>query len=171
MAFGLTDSTPEVAALEWLRFKRQCQITALERWVFADTIQGRPDVCGVTKQRYMLEVEIKRTWSDFKADAKKWKNHAIPATRQRYYLADASLAERISVDIAARKPKYDWGVLMLTGVQERSGYTPMCRVLRKCRPNPAAKQLVNSQLWAMIAKMSSTMVVLQDTIRRHERDT
>ena len=65
-----TIGTMELAAMHWLRYQKGCALITLERqprfmaW-------ARPDVLGLTTKRELVEVEIKRTLSDFKANAKK----------------------------------------------------------------------------------------------------
>lgn len=61
---------------------------------------GRPDVIGVTASRYLVEIEIKRSLSDFRANAKKYhiENRdafAIHAARQFWYLVPAKLREPV----------------------------------------------------------------------------
>jgi len=158
MGFG----SLEHAALKWLRYRRRCQIVALERWVFDHA--GRPDVVGVNHKCYVIEIEVKRTWSDFNADSKKHKVSLIPPTRQRYYLAPRELAERIASSMSevlkARGEDYDWGVITPFGDK--------MKVYRRCQVNPLARKLTNKQLWGMISKMSGTLVKQQEQIDREK---
>jgi len=64
----------ELMAMHFLRFEKACPVALCERsprWS-----NGNPDVLGITKARYLLEIEIKRSVSDFRANAKK--RHMIP---------------------------------------------------------------------------------------------
>lgn len=60
----------ELMAMRWLRFEKRCRLAMFERsprqaWC------GQPDVLGVTDRRYLYEIEIKRSLSDFKANQRK----------------------------------------------------------------------------------------------------
>lgn len=65
----------ELMAMKWLRFERRCPIVIRER--SPRSCIGRPDVLGVTASRYLIEIEIKRSVSDFHADARK--SHRTPS--------------------------------------------------------------------------------------------
>ena len=56
-------------AMHFLRYEKRCPVAVCERCPRRGI--GEPDVLGVTKDRYLLEIEIKRTVSDFKANGKK----------------------------------------------------------------------------------------------------
>lgn len=58
------------AAFRWLTLERNCITVLTERtprWGI-----GQPDVLGVTKGRYLIEVEVKVSMSDFRHNAEKW---------------------------------------------------------------------------------------------------
>lgn len=55
------------AAVIWLRYDRGCTVVTMERG-FGSCI---PDVMGVTQTRHLIEIEIKRTMADFRANEKK----------------------------------------------------------------------------------------------------
>ena len=60
----------ELAAMHWLRYQKGCALITLERQP-RHVAWSRPDALGLTVQRELVEVEIKRTVADFKANAKK----------------------------------------------------------------------------------------------------
>jgi hypothetical protein len=60
----------EFAALVWLRTQRRCKAVLLERSP-RSPYGCRPDVIGLTQGRELIEVEIKRSLSDFRANKKK----------------------------------------------------------------------------------------------------
>jgi hypothetical protein len=88
----------ELMALRWLRWEKKCPIAFCERSpVYGN---GDPDVLGVTNARYRIEIEIKRSVSDFKADAKKTHRHNRQFNleihpRQFYYLVPSQLIEKV----------------------------------------------------------------------------
>ena len=57
----------EYMALYWLRFEKRCHVALFERSP-REQFNGRPDVIGVTRQGFLMEIEIKRSVKDFKAD-------------------------------------------------------------------------------------------------------
>lgn len=59
----------ETRALHWLLYKGGCHYAVCER--SPRPITGEPDVLGVKAGRRMVEIEIKRSVSDFRANAKK----------------------------------------------------------------------------------------------------
>jgi hypothetical protein len=88
----------ELMALRWLRWEKKCPMAFCERSpVYGN---GEPDVLGITDARYRIEIEIKRSLSDFNADAKKPHRHNRqfnPAIhpRQFYYLVPSHLSEKV----------------------------------------------------------------------------
>lgn len=54
----------ELAAARWLRFEKRCMAVLFERTPRAWSC-GLPDALGITCSRHMIEIEIKRTLSDF----------------------------------------------------------------------------------------------------------
>ena len=88
----------ELLALRWLRFEKNCPIAMRERTPRYCT--GQPDVLGITKHRYLLEVEIKRSVSDFRAneDKRHVKNRDIYISKwpkQFWFCVPADLADRV----------------------------------------------------------------------------
>lgn len=62
--------TLEYLGLIWLRFDRGCAVALYER--NPRNGLGKPDVLGVSKAGYLYEIEIKRSMSDFRANARKY---------------------------------------------------------------------------------------------------
>lgn len=57
-------------AMSFLRYDKRCPIVIRERTPRPGF--GFPDVLGVTQRRELLEIEIKRSMADFRANAKKF---------------------------------------------------------------------------------------------------
>lgn len=95
--------TLETHAIGWLRFYQRCPIAITERSPLC--VGGsRPDVIGVTKTRHIIEVEVKRTVSDFRANAKKWHvrhrdNFIHQWPRLFYFLVPPELAEKVLPEV------------------------------------------------------------------------
>lgn len=153
----------EASAIEWLRFERQCQLVALERGVGVGTGVGRPDVFGVDKRRFTIEIEIKRSVSDFRADKHKrvseWRASGTTNVRQFYYLMPTAVADKVFGEI----PQYAGLLCARTepGPEGRvSGYTqaPLIVLSRKAPANPNAKRLTIEECIRMVRHQTSTML-------------
>ena len=102
----------ELFAMRWLRWQKRCVIV-LEQRSPRQWSCGVPDVLGITGARYLIEIEIKRTLSDFKADSRKAfrqrRNLGIKREldpKQFYYLVPSTLVEKV------RPLVPDWAGLM-----------------------------------------------------------
>ncbi len=91
----------ELIATRWLRWEKRCLMVINERSP-RECFCGRPDVLGITKNRHCIEIEIKRSFSDFKADFRKpsrqdlWRSaHDKKLPRLFYYLTPAALTEKV----------------------------------------------------------------------------
>ena len=59
----------EYHAFFWLRWEKRCPVVLTGR--SPRPHHGLPDVLGITRARYLYEIEIKRSLSDFRANEKK----------------------------------------------------------------------------------------------------
>jgi hypothetical protein len=105
------EMTLELAAMRWLWLEQNCLVVLEERT--PKSMMGQPDVIGVTKGRYLTEVEIKRSISDFKADFKKPHRanrvfYMPNQPRQFYYLVPQDLVEQVKTLLP------NWAGLMTT---------------------------------------------------------
>lgn len=139
----------EYAAMWWLWVEQNCHFIVEERC--PRYAMGEPDVLGVTKGRYLTEIEIKRSASDFYADSKK--NHRINQItntqlrpRQFYYLMPPELAEKLNDKI----PEHAG----LSTLDER-GYL---KVLKRAPVNKDAPKLSSKECIKMARCMTSHMM-------------
>lgn len=91
----------ELMALRWLRFQKRCPLAFLERGP-RNPYGRRPDALGITPARYMVEIEIKRSVSDFRADSKKphivFRDSLINRwPKWFYYLVPPSIVDKVQV--------------------------------------------------------------------------
>jgi hypothetical protein len=94
----------ELMAMRWLWLEKNCHYVLEQRTPRYQI--GLPDVLGVTKDRYLVEIETKRTASDFRADFKKRHRAArdfyiSKQPRQFYYLMPRELAKKLKDEIPA----------------------------------------------------------------------
>lgn len=97
----------ELFAIEFLRFEKRCPVALTER--SPRPHHGRPDVLGITKDRYLLEIEVKRSLSDFRANADKphiairgllAAEHIAPLwPKQFWYLVPNELADKVEKEL------------------------------------------------------------------------
>lgn len=106
----------ESHAFAFLRLHKRCPVVLHERSPREGI--GNPDTLGVTQSRYLLEIEIKRTVSDFRANAQK---HHVAGRdrllrlwpRQFWFMVLPSIADRVRAEL----PPYA-GLLVPANTQE-----------------------------------------------------
>lgn len=99
----------EYRCARWLWLERGCVVVLRERTPCY--MAGQPDVFGITAARFTIEIEIKRSYSDFRADFAKThrRNRHLYLDRQPkqfYYCIPKSLKDRIEPEVP------DWAGLM-----------------------------------------------------------
>jgi hypothetical protein len=104
----------ELMAMRWLWLDRNCHYVLRE--LSPRYSLGKPDVLGVTKDRYLTEIEIKRSVSDFRSDSRKWcrRNRDLnlkSMPKQFYYLMPSTLADKLVSEIP------DWAGLVRPSAQ------------------------------------------------------
>lgn len=151
------------SAVGYLRYVRRCDIVCLERSAGYSTF--RPDVAGVTRQWRTVEIEIKITVADWRADAEK----AITKSReagyympsQFYYLVPREIVETVK---AGLRP---WQGLMTLNGDQINGVQLAC-VVSPAPVNASAKPLTPEEMAHMIRHQSGTICsLLRDLERFH----
>jgi hypothetical protein len=94
----------ELLAMRWLWLEKNCHYVLRER--SPRYSMGEPDILGVTASRYLIEIEIKRSMSDFRADAKKWcrlnrDGNLKRIPKQIYYLVTLDMIDRCKQELPA----------------------------------------------------------------------
>jgi hypothetical protein len=141
----------ELAGMRWLRYEKDCVLIVMERqprfckW-------ARPDLLGLTIGRDLVEVEIKRTVADFRANA--GKRHVLDRDRLLkvwphwyYFLVPAALAPQVRPMLPA------WAGLL---VHQRSDLNPVVAV-RGTR-NDAAPRLTLRECVRMVQLQTQTLM-------------
>lgn len=117
----MSKPTPDVwrlraAVTGWLRYERRCPLVCWERSPFGNEHYYRPDICGVTRQWYVIEVEIKLTVADFRANRNKrglWWGEQFP--QQFYYAVPPKIAQLVDIESADRDGVLTWGEDIICG--------------------------------------------------------
>ncbi len=141
-------------AAAFLRYTKQCPVIAFERGV---DWHIRPDVLAVTKSRYLIEIEIKLTLADFKADRKKrrWHNNLYGGVgrRQFYYCVPQTLVEKVEGIVPT-----GCGLMMPTD-HVMNGIN-VVRVIKRAPLNRKAPRLSLKQIVEMVRNQSGTLCSL-----------
>lgn len=143
----------ELMAMRWLWLEKNCHYILEQRSPRHHL--GSPDVLGVTAGRYLIEIEIKRSRSDFRVDAQKYcrRNRDIfpdHMAKQFYYLMPRELALKVSDQIP------DWAGLMC----DSEFYHQTCQVLKPAPVNKASKKLTVKECVKLTRCMTNHMMAL-----------
>lgn len=155
----------EAAALQWLRYENRCFLVSCQRGV---AMLGDPDVFGVNPKRQTIEIEIKMTLADFKADASKRSRRmreGLPYLKpwKFYFLAPVKLSQKIA-------PLLPAGAGLLTlGNCGRFMVTREIKCIAAAVSNPHARQLVARDLFKAAQHMSATLVKQQGKLYKAMR--
>lgn len=74
------------------------------------------DMIIMSKSGYLTEIEIKRSFSDFKADFKKKHNHLDPCIENFYYLVPISIKDKVMEVLYEKFPDYKEKPWVMPGV-------------------------------------------------------
>jgi hypothetical protein len=147
----------ESSALQWLLYKKKCIITSMERGLYDFY---KPDVLGVTKKRELIEIEIKRSFQDFKANFKKdffkiAKKEHLP--HYFYFLVTPDIANQC---LEYYNPIHEcYGILTVNKVG-------IIYSVKKVEKNKLRKKLTLLQLTKLVRSQSKTIYSLWEVNRR-----
>ena len=144
----------EAICLSWLRYERRCFLVACER--LPNSWSYRPDIIGVQLNRTFIEIEVKRTWSDYLANAKKREPWNYKPS-QFYFACPSNLAQKIAEDLVQRdslagviQPADGFGINSYTGLH-------FAAVTRKARLSPVATKVRVSDVARLVSCQSGTL--------------
>jgi hypothetical protein len=154
------DMTLELLGLRYLRFIRKCPLVTLERGI----CMGDPDVFGVTSARYCIEIEIKRSASDFRANAQKWhvrhrEEYLGLWPTYFYYMVPEKLQPKVEHLLPC------WaGLMVQTDQYSTNGnpYFPM--IVREAPKNKEARKVSIKDLVRMATRQANTLISLKTSI-------
>jgi hypothetical protein len=166
----LSAATLRAAATEWLRYERRCYIVTWERGPWGH-LNHRPDVMGVPPSRQLTEIEIKRSFADFKHDAEKniWQHRdlfkrAWPAFF--YYLVTPELTEKCLPLV-----RDGCGLLTVDPAQLTYAGLPAVTCVKRATRCRDARRLTLRQLVEMVRHQSGTLASAAAQLARLPAET
>lgn len=162
----------KAAALCWLRYTRKYPLIISERTLWSDWI---PDALGVTHDRHLVEVEVKISVSDFRADAHKkrallqaagmWRG---PVVARKYYLVAPQIAEAVRAELPV-------GCGLLMPRIWDMGALDYLTTLVNAERNPLATRLSVREVVGMVRLQSNTLcryakIVAEKTQTKNEKN-
>lgn len=148
--------TLELAAMRWLWLEQKCLVVLEQRTPSYG--MGLPDVLGITPGRYMTEIEIKRSVSDFRADADKPHRRSRDFYIKRhprlfYYLVPWKLRERVEPLVP------NWAGLMAFQEWDKTSRTGnQIHVVKRSPINSESKKLDLRQCARLARQMTAHMM-------------
>lgn len=160
----------ELMAMRWLWLEKMCHYVLEQR--SPRLFRGVPDVIGITKSRFIIEIEIKRSVADFRNDAKK--PHIANRGTDRvdmigsdytlrnspkhfYYMMPRRIADKVIDEIPP------WAGLMC---EQENQLTAM--VLKKAPANSHSKRLSLEECIRAVRLMVNHMMTTQLDMEAHK---
>lgn len=143
----------------FLKWEKRCSLILTERSPRA-FMAGRPDVLGILPSRYLIEIEIKCTLSDFRAN--KNKRHILmrniehkddagryrrAAPRHYFFLVPQTLADKVAAELPD-------GAGLLVPLENRIGL----KVLKEALPNRESAKLTIKECSKLLHLAGNQMV-------------
>ena len=149
----------ELMAMRWLWLEKNCHYILEQRSPRYHL--GEPDVLGVTSSRYLIEIEIKRSASDFHADKNKYcrRNRDLfedHMAKQFYYMMPRELAEKLRDKIP------EWAGLMCPA---ENNYT--AEVLKVAPTNSKSKRLTLKECAKLCRAMTNHTMSYAQAVDAH----
>jgi hypothetical protein len=163
----MTSITLRAIAAEYLRYKRHCPIVAFERSHWPCSM--RPDVIGVTKKRKIVEIEIKCSMADFRANAKKhseylrWKA-GLYQPHQYYFLVPPEMVEKVKSELPSHAG-------LMSVIKHLSVYSklPELTVHVVAKINPMAAPISAREMVDLVLAQSGTLCALARDVAKFNK--
>ena len=138
------------ACIGWLRYERQCHLAFWERSPFPDH-RYIPDLIAINRSWKVIEVELKQSIHDFKANDKKrgiTVRYYFPA--QFYFCVPRELVERV-------KPLMRKGIGLLTLKDKDDRFGPQIEVITAATTNREATPISKFAVARMVAHQTASL--------------
>ncbi len=150
--FGTNPALLLASGSEYLRYERGCYLVTWQRGIWPRT---RPDILGVTTGRKTIEIEIKLTLPDFRANAQKrsqrWRARGLHCPHQYYFLVPPALVEKVHAELPTGA-----GLLTL-GPEERISGTAKVEVVVRATVHRRAARLTLAEIVTLVRHQSGTL--------------
>jgi hypothetical protein len=157
------------ACMSWLRYDKGCPIVVFERGPWAH-LGHRPDVMAVTKKRELVEVEIKRTFADFKQDVEK----RIWQSRDLFKRGWPSFFHfLVTPDLVTRAEpllRDGFGLVTIDPAQSTFSGLPAIVSVKRATRQKDARDLTTRQLVEMVSHQSGSLISSELGRLRQETD-
>lgn len=138
------------AVTGWLRYERRCVLVCWERTPFGGSHNYRPDICGVTWQLRVIEIELKQTVADFKANREKrglqWR---VWEPQQFYFFVPPRLVELIEPLLAEADGLLTFG--------EPDHWGPAVQIVRCAKMHRVASRLSKWSIARAVMHQTGTL--------------
>lgn len=145
----------ETAALHWLLYTQRCHYACCERPPRGCI--GQPDIIGITRDRKLTEIEVKRSISDFRANSLKQHvqyrevmMHLWP--NQFYFCVPVSLLPKVKAILPA------WAGLLVGGC---NGSEPYLNIVKVAPPNRLSEKLSTKECVQMARCMANHLAAVE----------
>lgn len=142
-------------AANFLFYRKQCHIVSFERGLHPI---GNPDVIGVTKDKDLIEVEIKISFSDFKANfeklsIKRYENMPIWRPHYFYFLVHPDISEKCLNHLQAIKTDIKYGLITIS----KDDFRYTIKTLKNPIRNKLREKLSKEDIWRLVQYQSRTL--------------
>ena len=145
----------EYHAARWLWLEKRCQLVLHERsprsWAC-----GEPDVLGITKAGFLLEIEVKRSVADFRANAHKRciqnrETYLKKMPKQFWFMVPPNLVEKVQPEVP------QWAGLLTTA---NAGWG--LRVVSPAESNSASQRLSIRECVKLMRLQTNQLMACQE---------
>lgn len=144
--------TIRAAVIGWLRYEQRCYTVAFERSPWPSNY--RPDVFGINRHRKVIEVEIKQTVADFRANAEKrllrWREASGLHLPQKFYFAVPNeLIEKVKPFLPSR--------CGLLAIKSTGRFGPTAVIVAKATSDPRSQPIPKQHMVAVLMHQTGSL--------------
>lgn len=140
--------------MNFLFWRKNCHIITNERGFL--TYDGRPDIIGITKDRDVIEIEIKVTMSDFVNNFSKrliqiYEQYPEKRPNYFYFIVSDNIANKCLDYLKANKTDIKYGLMTFDSKKNS------IKVMKNPGKNKLMKPLTDEQIWQMVQYQARTL--------------
>lgn len=168
----MTADEVKAVVLAYWRYSRQCPLVAIEGWCELSTYGELADVLAVTKDRRLIETEVKVSLADLKSDIKKHKHEwfergtsCLNRTNYFYFAVPIDIANQAKLII---DDMYPYAGLLGCKMYKSTAQITIADIYRKPQALSTAKLDIKS-LISMVKTQSATICRLSKDLVEHKK--